>query len=60
MRLENREPWKLVIPQAIGLTLFIYIVFDQLLTIPWPPTVLGGLIPALKSSRRSDADDCLQ
>jgi TctA family transporter len=41
MRSENREPWKLVLPQAIGLTLFIYIVFDQLLTIPWPQTLLG-------------------
>ena len=48
MRIENREPWKLVIPQAIGLTIFIYVVFDQLLTIPWPPTLLGDLIPALK------------
>jgi hypothetical protein len=48
MRLENREPWKLVLPQAIGLTLFIYIVFDQLLTIPWPQTLLGNLFPALK------------
>jgi hypothetical protein len=25
-------------PQAISLTLFIYIVFDQLLAIPWPQT----------------------
>jgi TctA family transporter len=48
MRLENREPWKLVLPQAIGLTLFIYIVFDQLLTIPWPQTIVGKLFPALK------------
>jgi hypothetical protein len=30
------------------LTLFIYIVFDQLLTIPWPQTLLGTLVPALK------------
>jgi hypothetical protein len=48
MRSEAHEPWKLVLPQAIGLTLFIYIVFDQLLTIPWPPTLLGSLIPAMK------------
>ena len=48
MRLEAREPWRLVIPQAIGLTIFIYIVFDYFLTIPWPPTLLGGWIPALK------------
>ncbi len=49
MRLEGNEPWKLVIPQAVGLTIFIYIVFDQLLTIPWPPTLIGTLFPALKA-----------
>jgi TctA family transporter len=48
MRLEGPEPWKLVIPQAIGLTVFIWFVFDQLLTIPWPPTYLGGWAPWLK------------
>jgi TctA family transporter len=48
MRLEGPEPWKLVIPQAIGLTVFIYLVFDQLLTIPWPPTYMGTWFPALK------------
>ena len=49
MRLEGPEPWKLVIPQAIGLTVFIWFVFDQLLTIPWPPTTLGGWFPGLKA-----------
>jgi hypothetical protein len=49
MRLENREPWRLVVPQAIGLTLFIYVVFDQLLAIPWPPALIGQLLPALKA-----------
>jgi TctA family transporter len=48
MRLEGPEPWRLVIPQAIILTVFIYFVFDQLLTIPWPPTYLGAWFPALK------------
>jgi hypothetical protein len=48
MRLEGREPWRLVLPQAISLTLFIYVVFDQLLAIPWPQTLLGILVPALK------------
>jgi TctA family transporter len=48
MRLEGRERWSLVLPQAIGLTLFIYIVFDQLLSIPWPQTLLGMLVPAAK------------
>ena len=49
MRLEGPEPWKLVVPQAIGLTVFIWFVFDQLLTIPWPPTTLGGWFPGLKA-----------
>jgi hypothetical protein len=49
MRLENNgEPWKLVIPQAVFMTVFIYVVFDQFLTIPWPQTLLGTWIPALK------------
>ena len=48
MRLEAREPWKLVIPQAVFLTIFIYIVFDYFLSIPWPPTIIGGWFPALK------------
>lgn len=48
MRLENREPWKLVLPQAIFMTVFIYVVFDKLLTIPWPQTLIGTWLPALK------------
>ncbi|MDB5509642.1 MAG: tripartite tricarboxylate transporter TctA family protein [Hyphomicrobiales bacterium] len=49
MRLEEtKERWSLVIPQAIILTIFVYILFDQLLTIPWPPTLLGSWFPALK------------
>jgi hypothetical protein len=49
MRLEEtKERWSLVIPQAILLTLFVYVLFDQLLTIPWPQTLIGGWFPALK------------
>jgi TctA family transporter len=49
MRVENREPWKLVLPQAIVLMLFVYFVFDQTLGVPWPPTLLGALFPGLAS-----------
>lgn len=49
MKLEGREPWRLIIPVVIVMTLLIYIVFDQLLTIPWPPTLLGQWFPALKN-----------
>lgn len=49
MRVEGREPWKITLPMAFVLTIAIYIVFDQLLTIPWPPTYLGDWVPALKA-----------
>lgn len=48
MRLEGRERWLMVMAQAIGIALFVYIVFDQLLTIPWPPTLIGAYFPQLK------------
>jgi hypothetical protein len=47
MRIEGREPWKIVIPMACSIVLLIYVVFDQLLAIPWPPTLAGMLFPAL-------------
>lgn len=48
MRVEGREPWRLVLPMAMGLTLFIYVMFDRLLSIPWPATWIGGLFPVLR------------
>jgi TctA family transporter len=48
MKLEGNERWRHVAPMILVMTLLIYIVFDQLLTIPWPPTLLGTLFPALK------------
>jgi hypothetical protein len=48
MRLEGREPWKIVIPMAAAVVLLIYVVFDQLLAIPWPPTLLGTFFPIFK------------
>jgi TctA family transporter len=48
MRIEAREPWKIVLVYAAFMTVFIYAVFDQLLTIPWPQTLIGNLIPGLK------------
>ncbi len=49
MRLENREPWKLVLPQAAVLVAFFYLVFDQLLNMAWPETLLGTWFPVLKA-----------
>src|SRR5712691_2477709 len=48
MRIEGREPWRIVLPLAAIMCVFIYFLFDQLLAIPWPPSVLGDFVPALK------------
>ena len=48
MKLEGNERWRHVVPMFVAMTLLIYVVFDQLLTVPWPPTLLGYLVPAAK------------
>jgi hypothetical protein len=48
MRVEAREPWKIVLPMAAFMCIFIYALFDQLLTIPWPGSFLGDFIPWFK------------
>jgi Tripartite tricarboxylate transporter TctB family len=48
MRIEGGEKYRhALIMAAIMLTL-IYVVFDQLLAIPWPPTLLGDWFPVFK------------
>jgi hypothetical protein len=34
---------------AATMTLFIYGLFDRLLAIPWPPSLLGTALPVLKA-----------
>ena len=48
MRLEGPEKWKHAAIMAVVMVTLIYVVFDQLLTIPWPPTLLGTYFPAFK------------
>ncbi|HEY1385118.1 MAG TPA: tripartite tricarboxylate transporter permease [Dongiaceae bacterium] len=48
MRLEGPEKWRHALAMAVVMTTLIYVVFDQLLSIPWPPTLLGTYFPALK------------
>jgi hypothetical protein len=48
MRIEAREPWYLVLPYAIVMTIFVYVVFDWFLALPWPPTLLGEFFPDLR------------
>jgi hypothetical protein len=48
MRLEGPERWPLVLAYSAALTGAIYLVFDQMMSLPWPPTLLGALAPGLK------------
>jgi TctA family transporter len=48
MRIEAREPWYLCLPYAIFMTIFVYVVFDWFLALPWPPTLLGDYFPELR------------
>jgi hypothetical protein len=48
MRLEGREKYRHAIIMAAVMVTLIYVVFDQLLAIPWPPTVLGDWFPSMK------------
>jgi TctA family transporter len=48
MRYENREPWKLTIIYALVLVCAITFVFDNVMAIPWPPTLISQVFPALK------------
>jgi TctA family transporter len=48
MRYENQEPWKLVIIYALVLVISISFVFDNIMSIPWPPTLIAQWFPVLK------------
>jgi hypothetical protein len=48
MRYENKEPWPLVITYALVLVGSVSFVFDYIMSLPWPPTLLGAWFPQLK------------
>ena len=48
MHVEGRERPLLMLASAGGLTLFSYVLFDRLLALPWPRTVVGDWFPLLK------------
>jgi TctA family transporter len=48
MRYENNERWTLVIPYASILLIAITLIFEMVMHIPWPPTLLGTWWPWLK------------
>lgn len=49
MRIEGRERWRIILRYTAGMVAIIYVVFDRLLGIPWPPTLMGAWFPALQA-----------
>jgi len=47
MRVEGRERWGLMLGAAAGVTLFCYVVFDRVLHLAWPRTLLRVLYPEM-------------
>ncbi|WP_322044052.1 tripartite tricarboxylate transporter permease [Paraburkholderia sp. J67] len=47
MRVEGRESWRLSLILAACVTVFLFVVFDQIIHIPWPSSFLGQWFPAL-------------
>jgi Tripartite tricarboxylate transporter TctB family len=45
MKVEGNERWTVTLGMALFMTLLVYVVFDQLLTIPWPSTIVGDHWP---------------
>jgi hypothetical protein len=48
MRVEAREPWVVTLPMAMITTVFVWLLFDWLLSIPWPGSYLGDFWPVWK------------
>jgi TctA family transporter len=49
MRVENREPWPLTAAIGFGLAIFVWYIFNQLLHVNWPPSLLGDVFPNLRA-----------
>lgn len=49
MRYEGKERWRLTLTYAAVTIGLIYVMFDQVMAVPWPPTLLGDFFPELKN-----------
>jgi len=50
MRIEGRERWLLASTVAVTTWAAWYLLFHQILRVPWPTALLGDLVPALRAS----------
>ncbi len=50
MRFNFGEPWSRATAVAAAATAFAWLVFDRGLSVPWPNSVIGDLLPALRAA----------
>ncbi|MBF9033043.1 hypothetical protein HKCCE2091_02235 [Rhodobacterales bacterium HKCCE2091] len=50
MRIEGQERWKLCLGYAVSVVVLIWLIFDQVISVPWPRTLLGQLVPWFHAS----------
>ncbi|HLI22091.1 MAG TPA: tripartite tricarboxylate transporter permease [Stellaceae bacterium] len=48
MRFEFAEPWWMASACSVIATVAIYLVFDRIFALPWPPALIGDLWPGLR------------
>ena len=49
LRIESKESWKTTLAVGVGSWSVSYLLFHQLLRIPWPSSFIGDLLPGLRS-----------
>ena len=49
IRFEGKESWLLTLVTSFSVWFMSYLLFHKVLIIPWPQTVLGDLIPSVRS-----------
>ncbi|MFL9965280.1 tripartite tricarboxylate transporter permease [Paraburkholderia sediminicola] len=48
-RFEFGERWRIAIVLSVSMTVALWLVFDLIFSTPWPPSLLGDLVPQLRA-----------
>jgi putative tricarboxylic transport membrane protein len=48
-RFEFGERWRTSIVLSVAMTVALWLVFDRIFATPWPPSLLGDCVPALRA-----------
>ena len=49
LRIESKESWKMTLAVGLGSWSVSYLLFHQLLRVPWPASFIGDLLPGLRA-----------